>query len=112
MPSPFPGMDPYLEDPHRWPGVHNLLIGEIMAALNRRLRPRYYADIEERVYISDENDPGRKTIIPDIRVLPTGSKKKPTGGKSPKPPAALVCEPVLVTTLIEDEIHEPYLKVI
>lgn len=23
MPSPFPGMDPYLEDPQEWPEVHN-----------------------------------------------------------------------------------------
>jgi hypothetical protein len=112
MPPPFPGMDPYLEDPHRWPGVHNKLIGEIEAALNRLLLPRYYADIEERVYISDEADPGRKTIIPDIRVLPTGSKKKPPGAKTPKAPPALVCEPVVVTTLIEDEIREPFLKVV
>ncbi|MFN0055331.1 MAG: DUF4058 family protein [Planctomycetales bacterium] len=23
MPSPFPGMDPYLEDPGLWPDVHH-----------------------------------------------------------------------------------------
>jgi Protein of unknown function (DUF4058) len=26
MPSPFPGMNPYLEHPEIWPGVHLLLI--------------------------------------------------------------------------------------
>ncbi|MCK4452049.1 MAG: DUF4058 family protein [Anaerolineae bacterium] len=26
MPSPFPGMDPYLEYPVRWPDVHHSLI--------------------------------------------------------------------------------------
>ncbi|MGB3767260.1 MAG: DUF4058 family protein [Phormidesmis sp.] len=26
MASPFPGMDPYLEHPEIWPGVHLLLI--------------------------------------------------------------------------------------
>lgn len=26
MPSPFPGMDPYLEEPRRWPDVHQRLI--------------------------------------------------------------------------------------
>jgi hypothetical protein len=35
MPSPFPGMDPYLEDPHRWPGVHVLLIAAYAELLNR-----------------------------------------------------------------------------
>ncbi|WP_256529506.1 DUF4058 family protein [Limnofasciculus baicalensis] len=24
MPSPFPGMNPYLEHPDLWPGVHRL----------------------------------------------------------------------------------------
>ena len=72
MPSPFPGMDPYLEDPHSWPGFHNKLAGEIEAALNQLIVPAYFAEIEERVYISDEEDPGRRTIIPDVRILPTG----------------------------------------
>jgi Protein of unknown function (DUF4058) len=26
MPSPFPGMDPYLEEPSQWPGVPQRLI--------------------------------------------------------------------------------------
>jgi len=26
MPSPFPGMDPYLEEPSGWPSVHHWLI--------------------------------------------------------------------------------------
>lgn len=37
MPSPFPGMDPYLEDPGLWPDVHHGLISEMQAALNRLL---------------------------------------------------------------------------
>ena len=28
MPSPFPGMDPYLEAPHIWPDLHNALAAE------------------------------------------------------------------------------------
>jgi len=35
MPSPFPGMDPYLEHPALWPDVHNAWIAE----LRRRLGP-------------------------------------------------------------------------
>ncbi len=27
MPSPFPGMDPYLEDPEIWTGVHATFLG-------------------------------------------------------------------------------------
>jgi hypothetical protein len=28
MPSPFPGMDPYLEAPELWPDVHHRLISD------------------------------------------------------------------------------------
>jgi len=68
MPSPFPGMDPYLEHPAIWPDLHHELISEIRAVLNRGIRPRYRATVEERVYISDENDPGRRAIIPYIAI--------------------------------------------
>lgn len=81
MPSPFPGMAPYLEDPSGWMGFRNAMTVEMMAALNRLLMPAYYADIEERVYISDESDPGRKVIVPDARILPSGKKGKPKPGR-------------------------------
>lgn len=57
MPSPFPGMDPYLEAPRRWQGVHINLISVIAEMLNRQLVPRYVTEIEERVYIAPEGDP-------------------------------------------------------
>ena len=44
MESPFPGMDPYLEDPAIWRGFHHGLAEEIRARLNMSLEPKYYAD--------------------------------------------------------------------
>ena len=43
MPSPFPGMDPYLERPDLWPDFHSNLASEIRARLNQRFTPRYFA---------------------------------------------------------------------
>lgn len=43
MPSPFPGMDPYIEDPEVWSDFHSDLAGEIRARLNATIRPRYVA---------------------------------------------------------------------
>ena len=51
MPSPFPGMDPYLEDPTLWPDVHQRLITYIADALQPHIRPRYHARIGERLYV-------------------------------------------------------------
>jgi hypothetical protein len=51
MPSPFPGMDPYLEEPARWPDVHQRLITYIADALQPQVRPRYHARMGERVYL-------------------------------------------------------------
>ena len=42
MPSPFPGMDPYLEEPRRWPDVHQRLITYLTDALQPAIRPRHH----------------------------------------------------------------------
>lgn len=70
MPSPFPGMDPYLEAPGLWPGLHGALALEIRAELNRILPPQLYAEIDERAELGvvEEGERGRR-IIPDIDVL-------------------------------------------
>lgn len=111
MPSPFPGMDPYLEEPGTWPNFHLDLIAEIKNVLNRRLRPKYYARSEERVYISDQDDPGRRVIAPDVRILfPKGNDAPLTdqGGTA----TLTEVEPVVATTLIEEEIHESRVEII
>jgi hypothetical protein len=51
MPTPFPGMDPYLERPGLWSDVHNSLIIALRDELAPLLRPRYYVSIEERTYL-------------------------------------------------------------
>jgi hypothetical protein len=47
MPSPFPGMDPYLEG-STWMNFHGQLCAEIARQLGPRLRPRYVALLTER----------------------------------------------------------------
>lgn len=50
MPTPFPGMDPYLEYHELWQDVHNSLVADLRDYLAPRLRPRYYVSIEQRTY--------------------------------------------------------------
>jgi uncharacterized protein DUF4058 len=55
MPSPFPGMDPYLEG-SLWSSVHAALITQIAVQLSPRLRPRYIALLQKR-FVTDMYDP-------------------------------------------------------
>ena len=48
MPSPFPGMDPYLEAPHIWPDFHHRLASELSTEFNGSLPSPYYARLEMR----------------------------------------------------------------
>lgn len=56
MPSPFPGMDPYLEG-EEWVSFHAKFAVEIARQLSPKLRPRYVARAE-RQYVFD--DPTRR----------------------------------------------------
>jgi Protein of unknown function (DUF4058) len=75
MPSPFPGMDPYLEDPAIWPDFHHALASEARNALNGALPRPYYARMEMRIELGvvaddmDEDDGLTKSILPDVLVL-------------------------------------------
>jgi hypothetical protein len=62
-------MDPYLEEPGRWAGVHDGLIGAIRADLNRRLGPRFVADAGTTVYVVAADD--RRWVYPDVFVVET-----------------------------------------
>lgn len=68
MPSPFPGMNPYLELPALWHEFHNRLIVALSDALTPYLQPRYYVAVETRTYLDDDN-PELLVGIPDAIVL-------------------------------------------
>jgi hypothetical protein len=50
MPTPFPGMDPYLEKPALWKQVHTPLIVDIRRYLAPLIRPQYLVAMEERSF--------------------------------------------------------------
>jgi len=110
MPGPFPGMDPYLEDPAHWPDVHQSLITYIRDELQPYLRPRYHARIGERVYILEHPH----LFYPDVTII-----RQPLTVREPAPVYAATAEaetevvdlPVLVT-LPPVEHREPYLEIV
>jgi hypothetical protein len=51
MPTPFPGMDPYLERRGLWEDVHTRLNVAMADALAPQLRPLYRVAVEQRTYL-------------------------------------------------------------
>ncbi len=106
MPSPFPGMDPYLERAELWSGVHARLIAVIGEALTRQVAPRFFVDSEDNVYILSMEDPARSFVRPDIYLVDTMR----AGGLSPA--RGQIAAPTVIDLPASPEIRVPYLKVI
>jgi len=75
MPSPFPGMDPYLEGSF-WTTVHFSFSAEIARQLAPKLRPRYLVLADERFVTAAETLEGvlvtRTDIYPDVGIVESG----------------------------------------
>ena len=67
MPSPFPGMDPFIES-QRWEGFHASIIPTIAEILLPELRPDYFCDVQNHVYLMTNEDEIRRHLGPDVHV--------------------------------------------
>lgn len=112
MPSPLLGMDPYLEEPVRWPDVHHGIISDLQRRLNAVVRPRYYVRIEVRVVRLEIDDPAQKLYrIPDLKVV-TDRLDAPVRRRAPVVVATGAATAVeLDTTDYEFEVKQARLKV-
>ena len=70
MPSPFPGMDPYIEAPRIWSDFHGDLAAEIRAELNRHIRPTYFAALTPYITYDTIEVTQSKTysMYPDVGI--------------------------------------------
>src|SRR5260370_11579873 len=68
MKSPFPGMDPYLEDPAYWSDFHSRFINAWCEAIADALPPQHEATLGERVYLVEHDPEARKLGFPDVAV--------------------------------------------
>ena len=91
MPSPFPGMDPYLEG-SLWTSFHTQLAAEIARQLAPKLRPKYLALTTER-FVMELSDAAVVTVAgmyPDV-----GVSVKPTEREALVPAGTAVAPPPL-----------------
>lgn len=104
MPSPFPGMDPYLERTDLWPGVHNRLANDIADRLNETLPAGLVADLEVRseLLIRDLDSlaaPDEGPARPQTRVADVGVTTEDTFALTENGEAATATLDVPVTTV-------------
>jgi hypothetical protein len=74
MPSPFPGMDPYLEDPELWPAFQHQLLQCFYQILLPGLVDRYRARIAQRRYDAGEHGEQSEEAI-EIRSREVNSRE-------------------------------------
>lgn len=107
MPSPFPGMDPYLEG-SLWTGMHAGLCMEIVRQLSPRLLPRYVVRTNERLIVTfpefdDAVAISTTSIYPDAFVAATGSHdQSPADGGA----SAVSSAPLQMMTVIPQPVRQ------
>lgn len=109
MPSPFPGMDPYLESPAFWRDFHDSLVIYCRDSLNDLLPDNYEARVEERLNLVESPDEASREVISDVSV----GQMHPLPSRVPVAThPALTREPVSVGLPILDEARDAYIEVL
>lgn len=70
MPSPFPGMNPYLEQPGFWPDFHQTYLTLLRLRLGAAIGPRYFTHVETALYV--ETGPPRRRQLFGVADLSVG----------------------------------------
>lgn len=107
MPSPFPGMDPYLENVLYWRSIHSSFITCLMGTLNESLPEPFLARYEWRSYIL----PQHELIYPDAIVVRAPSADESdlkVGGTATTTQASTV---PLIFEFSTREIYEPHVEI-
>ncbi len=112
MPSPFPGMDPYLEHPNFWAEIHSRLMVAIADYLVPHIRPKYRVAIEKRIYQVNvaNGDDALLVGIPDVSVKRQSGypEVQVLSNVAVAPPAT---QPIRVTLPMPEKIQQRYLEV-
>lgn len=107
MPSPFPGMDPYLEG-ELWTTVHAQLAAEVTRQLVPKLRPRYVPLTQQRFVMDDPDDVAIEAtdLYPDAGLVNTGA-----GHAVPTTPSTTLAAPLTMTTVMPSPIPHSWVEI-
>ena len=111
MPSPFPGMDPFIEACGRWEDFHPQLIGEIHRTLAAAVPERYFVSLGVRSYVVLTDTEGKefKPFLPDVGIA------SPTESFVERRPSAVAesveVDAVSMEAFISTEFRETYIEI-
>jgi Protein of unknown function (DUF4058) len=103
--SPFPGMDPFLEDPTEWDGVHIRLISSISDQLTRRVQLNFSVKIEAHTYLITSEESRAQQIVSDGYLIETPSRATWAGA------AVGIMTPTMVEPIYSTEITERWIEI-
>ncbi len=109
MHSPFPGMDPYLERPDLWGGIHARLIAVLGEMLARQVAPRFFVDSEDSVYVLGLDDPARPLGRPDLCLAEAAGA---SGAGRLSQSRGQIAAPTVLDVPASLEIRAPHLNVV
>ena len=108
MNNPFPGMNPYLEQPEFWSDFHTQLVTALARVLIPQVLPKYRVVTEKWIYqITDAATIGIGR--PDVTVQQHRGEQADRGiAIAPSPPSI---QPIQVKLLVPQEVQQAYLEV-
>lgn len=114
MPSPFPGMDPYIEACGLWADFHNHLIEQIAWQLADVTPERYIVRTGERSYLVLVESEGKAShpFLPDVSVTtPRGRKKGGKKGGTALAEPDIQAKPHVLRAFVTEEYREKFLEI-
>ena len=109
MPSPFPGMDPYIEG-QEWEDFHTRFNTALSELLAPKVEPRYVVRVERRVYVEHPSHHERRVRWADIALLSARAGQAREAPQSSSA-AAAVAAPVECLLPMPEEHRETYLVI-
>lgn len=82
MPSPFPGMNPYLEHDDAWHNFHEQFPGVVVETLEPLIGPNYFLKVDEHIYIHELPEEQRRLLGRSDVFVGRTSEKDPDGAKA------------------------------
>ncbi|MEZ6149030.1 MAG: DUF4058 family protein [Pirellulaceae bacterium] len=107
MPSPFPGIDPFIESQAFWSDFHARFVNYWCEAISEALPNAYEAGLGERVYLIEHDPDSRKLVFPDVAVLHEDELQQPAKSRG-----IATLEPVTIPLTILEGPRETFIEII